>query len=161
MPGVVLYGCREGPWLLAVHRVQAGTVFQGPCSSGWPWRCCSLALAPSSYVTGRPAGGGSNRVGACVLGSWGGWLLYAGLPWVPALPVPTLMLTPPSPTLDIFAEFHLDYLTQTFQPKMEQGGEYLVVQRTAWARVDRCATVVGSGAGPTHTKTLSTKGVLR
>ncbi|KAK7811141.1 hypothetical protein U0070_016081 [Myodes glareolus] len=48
---------------------------------------------------------------------------------------PTSPLSTGTPFLD--PEFHLNYLTQTFQPKTEQGGEYLVVQRTAWARVDR------------------------
>lgn len=87
------YVVQGRPRLLAVHRVQDGAVFQGLCSSGWPWWWwCWLAPVPSSCVVGRPAGGGSSRVSACVLGSWGGWLHYAGLAWVPDLPTSTLLL---------------------------------------------------------------------
>jgi hypothetical protein len=51
-----------------------------------------------------------------------------------------------SPKPAVFAEFHLDYLVQTFQPKMEQTGEYQAMQRAIWARMDRCMTSVRPGA---------------
>lgn len=136
--------CVSGPMLLwlAMAMLLVGSSSFFLCH----WKACRRRIQQSRClclgVLGRVAALCWPALGAC-----------------PACPYPAAH--PLSPTLDIFAEFHLDYLTQTFQPKTEQGGEYLVVQRTAWARVDRCATVVGSGAGPTHTKALSTKGVLR
>lgn len=44
-----------------------------------------------------------------------------------ALSVPSLPAHSLSPKPAVFAEYRLGYLVQTFQPKMEQAGEYLAM----------------------------------
>lgn len=120
MPGAVFYGCAQstgwhcvsGPMLLwlAMVMLLVGSSSFFLCH----WKACRRRIQQSRClclgVLGRVAALCGPAVGAC-----------------PACPYPAAH--PLSPTLDIFAEFRLDYLTQTFQPKMEQGGEYLVMQR--------------------------------
>lgn len=82
------------------------------------WKACRRRIQQSKCL------GVLGRVG-CFMPAWSECL--------PCLPQGTAA-HPLSPTPGISAEFHLDYLAQTFQPKMEQVGEYLVGQRAAWAR---------------------------
>lgn len=100
--------CVSGPMLLwlAMAMLLVGSSSFFLCH----WKACRRRIQQSRClclgVLGRVAALCWPALGAC-----------------PACPYPDAH--PPSPTLDIFAEFHLDYLTQTFQPKMEQGGEYI------------------------------------
>lgn len=56
-------------------------------------------------------------------------LFWPGLGACPVCPHPAAH--PLSSTSGVFAEFPLDYLAQTLQPKVEQAGEYLAVWTTA------------------------------